>query len=54
MYNEITATRANTAEDLLPASPAEDEVQRSVIWFRVRFRLFFVQTLPYRSNNDVQ
>jgi hypothetical protein len=36
-YDEITATRANTAEDRLPASPAEDEVQRSVIGFRVRF-----------------
>jgi hypothetical protein len=36
-YDEITATRSNNAEDRLPASPAEDDVQRSVIVFRVRF-----------------
>jgi hypothetical protein len=36
-YDEITAKRANTPEDCLPAGPVEDEVQRSVMGFRVRF-----------------
>jgi hypothetical protein len=36
-YDEITATRANTAEDRLPTSSAKDEVQRSVMGFRLRF-----------------
>lgn len=37
-FDEMTATRENTAtEDRFPASPAEDEVQRSVMGFQVRF-----------------
>jgi hypothetical protein len=38
IFDEMTATRENTTtEDHFPASPAEDEVQRSVMGFQVRF-----------------
>jgi hypothetical protein len=36
-YNKITTTRSSAVEDRLPPSPTEDEVQRPVMGFRVRF-----------------